>query len=264
MLQRHQYSNIVYKLWFAVAFGRILSHTMDVKLENVDISFGNKLISSADLLLVFGHRYGLVGRNGIGKTTLLTMLSCKQLVIPSNITMLSVEQEVEGDETPVIDFVLASDTRREALLAEERRLQAKINRPVLQPVEFDSDVVFHFKDCDKLGNPVLQLDEVAFRYSKETPYIFQKVCIGSRSDSRICIVGENGAGKTTLLKLLLGDHRPTNGTRSANRRLNIGYFTQHHVDQLDLDDSPLELLGTWTTRRWNCSPNAFPALARLP
>ncbi|KAL3100295.1 hypothetical protein niasHT_027700 [Heterodera trifolii] len=68
------------------------------------------------------------------------------------------------------------------------------------------------------------------------------VCIGSRSDSRICIVGENGAGKTTLLKLLLGDYSPTNGTRSANRRLNIGYFTQHHVDQLDLDDSPLELL----------------------
>ncbi|KAL3125584.1 hypothetical protein niasHT_009717 [Heterodera trifolii] len=445
---------------------------MDVKLENVDISFGNKqLISSADLLLVFDHRYGLLGRNGIGKTTLLKMLSCKQLVIPSNITMLSVEQEVEGDETPVIDFVLASDTRSEALLAEERRLQAKTNSkqlvipsnitmlsveqevegdetpvidavlasdtrreallaeerelqakinsadmsddersvfsarldalyteqqslqldkaparaatilfglgfkpdeqrkptrefsggwrmrvalaralfikpdlllldeptnmewhgtiltvshdrkflntvctdivhlhsrwldaykgnydnfekamrekltlqqreyeaqqqlrqhiqefidkfrynakrasmvqsrikmleklPVLQPVEFDSDVVFHFKDCDKLGNPVLQLDEVAFRYSNETPYIFQNVCIGSRSDSRICILGENGAGKTTLLRLLLGDHSPTNGTRSANRRLNIGYFTQHHVDQLDLDDSPLELL----------------------
>lgn len=42
--------------------------------------------------------------------------------------MLSVEQEVEGDDTPVLDAVLASDTRREALLAEERELNDKMNR----------------------------------------------------------------------------------------------------------------------------------------
>jgi ATP-binding cassette, subfamily F, member 3 len=68
------------------------------------------------------------------------------------------------------------------------------------------------------------------------------VCIGSRSDSRICIVGENGAGKTTLLKILMGDLDTTAGVRNANRRLNIGYFTQHHVDQLEMDETPLELL----------------------
>ena len=38
------------------------------------------------------------------------------------------EQEVEGDDTPVIDAVLASDVKRVQLLAEERELQAKINR----------------------------------------------------------------------------------------------------------------------------------------
>lgn len=40
----------------------------------------------------------------------------------------------------------------------------------------------------------------------------------------------------------MGDLAPTSGTRHTNRRLNIGYFTQHHVDQLDMDMSPLELL----------------------
>ena len=50
------------------------------------------------------------------------------MIIPSNITFLSVEQEVEGDDTPVIDAVLASDVKRVQLLAEERELQAKINR----------------------------------------------------------------------------------------------------------------------------------------
>lgn len=55
-------------------------------------------------------------------------------------------------------------------------------------------------------------------------------------------MGENGSGKTTLLKILLGDIPISSGVRNANRRLNIGYFTQHHVDQLDMDMSSLELL----------------------
>uniref|UniRef100_A0A915DQY3 ABC transporter domain-containing protein n=1 Tax=Ditylenchus dipsaci TaxID=166011 RepID=A0A915DQY3_9BILA len=383
--------------------------SMDIKIENIDVSFGTKmLLNGADLSLVYGHKYGLVGRNGIGKTTLLKMISSGQLRIPSNITFLSVEQEVEGDGTLVLDSVLACDAKRASLIAEEnnsklistaeiclmtrnmeasqidkaparaalilfglgfkpdeqkrptkefsggwrmrvalaralfmkpdlllldeptnmldmravywlesylqtwestiltvshdrkfltaictdiihlhsRRLdqykgnyenyekamhekltlqqreyeasqqlrqhiqefidkfrynakrasmvQSRIKMlermPVLQAVEFESDVVFHFKECEKLANPVLQLDEVSYRYSKDSPLIFQNIC-----------VGENGSGKTTLLKILLGDHPPTQGTRSTNRRLNIGYFTQHHVDQLDMDMSALEL-----------------------
>lgn len=57
-------------------------------------------------------------------------------------------------------------------------------------------------------------------------------------------MGENGAGKTTLLKILMGDLTPTSGFRNANRRLRIGYFAQHHVDQLDMDVAGVELLAS--------------------
>ena len=33
------------------------------------------LLQGADLMLNYGHRYGLIGRNGVGKTTLLRSLS---------------------------------------------------------------------------------------------------------------------------------------------------------------------------------------------
>ena len=57
-------------------------------------------------------------------------------------------------------------------------------------------------------------------------------------------VGENGAGKTTLLKLLLGNLDPVKGIRHVHRNLKIGYFTQHHVDQLDMSQSSVELLAS--------------------
>lgn len=67
----------------------------DVKLENFDISFaGKRILTNANLTLAFGRRYGLVGRNGIGKSTLLRTLSKRELNVPTHISILHVEQEV--------------------------------------------------------------------------------------------------------------------------------------------------------------------------
>lgn len=57
------------------------------------------------------------------------MISCGQLKIPSNIRMLSVEQEVDGDDTLVLDSVLACDVKREGLLREETEIRAVIDNP---------------------------------------------------------------------------------------------------------------------------------------
>lgn len=69
----------------------------------------------------------MVGRNGLGKTTLLKMMASRSLRIPSHISILHVEQEVAGDETPALQSVLECDTTRESLLQEERELTARIN-----------------------------------------------------------------------------------------------------------------------------------------
>ncbi|VDP42989.1 unnamed protein product [Schistosoma margrebowiei] len=113
--------------------------------------------------------------------------------------------------------------------------------PPLIPPEKELKVVIRLPDCEKLSPPLLQLDEVCFHYVLDKP-ILNHVNLSISPDSRISIVGENGAGKTTLLRLLLGDLEPTSGLRHAHRSLRIGYFSQHHVDQLDLKLSSLEFL----------------------
>nr|QTW43718.1 ABCF3 [Eurytemora affinis] len=104
------------------------NNSKDIHLENFDITYGEKvLIRGADVTLAYGRRYGFVGRNGLGKTTVLRMISEKQLKIPSHISILHVEQEVVGDDTRAIDSVLESDIVRHALLLEEQDLNQKIN-----------------------------------------------------------------------------------------------------------------------------------------
>lgn len=55
-------------------------------------------------------------------------------------------------------------------------------------------------------------------------------------------MGDNGAGKTTLLKIIMGILHPTSGIRNVHRNLKFGYFSQHHVDQLEMNLSSVELL----------------------
>lgn len=67
----------------------------DIKVDGVDVSIGGKrILTDTTLTMAFGRRYGLVGQNGIGKSTLLRALSRRELAIPTHISILHVEQEV--------------------------------------------------------------------------------------------------------------------------------------------------------------------------
>ncbi|KAL4629641.1 hypothetical protein GN956_G17057 [Arapaima gigas] len=107
----------------------MLENASDIKLEKFSISaHGKELFVNADLLIVAGRRYGLVGPNGKGKTTLLKHIANRALSIPPNIDVLLCEQEVVADDTPAVDAVLKADTRRLKLLEEERQLQCLLEK----------------------------------------------------------------------------------------------------------------------------------------
>ncbi|XP_046875504.1 ATP-binding cassette sub-family F member 1 isoform X2 [Hypomesus transpacificus] len=107
----------------------MLENASDIKLERFSISaHGKELFVNADLLIVAGRRYGLVGPNGKGKTTLLKHIANRALSIPPNIDVLLCEQEVIADDTPAVQAVLKADTKRLKLLEEEKQLQALLDK----------------------------------------------------------------------------------------------------------------------------------------
>ena len=81
--------------------GSATSKTKDIKIDNIDVSIGgNRILADTTLTLAYGHRYGLVGNNGVGKSTLLRALSRREVAIPTHISILHVEQEV----SPFLDL----------------------------------------------------------------------------------------------------------------------------------------------------------------
>ncbi|XP_078272451.1 ATP-binding cassette sub-family F member 1 [Rhinoraja longicauda] len=107
----------------------MLENASDIKLERFSISaHGKELFINADLYIVANRRYGLVGPNGKGKTTMLKHIQNRVLNIPPNIDVLLCEQEVRADDTVAVDAVLKADTKRLKLLEEERQLQALLEK----------------------------------------------------------------------------------------------------------------------------------------
>ncbi|KAK6144981.1 hypothetical protein DH2020_021801 [Rehmannia glutinosa] len=98
----------------------------DLHMENFTISVGGRdLIVDGCVTLSHGRHYGLVGRNGTGKTTFLRYMALHAIEgIPKNCQILHVEQEVAGDDTSALQCVLNSDAERTQLLDEESRLIA--------------------------------------------------------------------------------------------------------------------------------------------
>ena len=428
-------------------FGSSAGKSKDIHIETFDLYVGDgqRILSNAQLTLSFGHRYGLVGQNGIGKSTLLRALSRRELNVPKHVSILHVEQELRGDDTKALQSVLDADVWRKQLLSEEAKInerlkemdvlrqefeedslevkkldneredldnhliqisdklvdmesdkaearaasilyglgfsteaqqqptnsfsggwrmrlslaralfcqpdlllldepsnmldvpsiaylaeylktypntvltvshdraflnevatdiiyqhnerldyyrgqdfdtfyttkeerrknaqreydnqmvyrkhlqefidkyrynaaksqeaQSRIKKleklPVLEPPEQDKTIDFKFPECDKLSPPIIQLQDVSFGYD-ENNLLLKDVNLDVQMDSRIALVGANGCGKTTLLKIMMEQLRPLKGFVSRNPRLRIGYFTQHHVDSMDLTTSAVD------------------------
>lgn len=108
----------------------------DLNVQAITLIVGGKLLlDNANLKLTRGRKYGLVGRNGIGKTCLINAISRGEIEnFPEDIHSLQVEQETEPDEVSVLNHVLNCDVERLDLLAEFEEL-SKPDEEGLDPKE---------------------------------------------------------------------------------------------------------------------------------
>ncbi|MEM7723037.1 MAG: ABC-F family ATP-binding cassette domain-containing protein [Pseudomonadota bacterium] len=100
--------------------------------------------------------------------------------------------------------------------------------------------VFTFPSPEDLSPPIVQLDGTAVGYDGRA--VLKRLGLRIDQDDRIALLGRNGEGKSTLSKLLAGKLQPMEGRAVASSKLRVGYFAQHQVDELHLDETPLQHL----------------------
>ena len=97
---------------------------------------------------------------------------------------------------------------------------------------------FSFPEPEELSPPILTLESVATGYGG--PLVLKRLSLRIDQDDRIALLGRNGEGKSTLSKLLAGKLHATEGRLHRSSKLRIGYFAQHQVDELHIDETPLQ------------------------
>jgi ATPase subunit of ABC transporter with duplicated ATPase domains len=105
---------------------------------------------------------------------------------------------------------------------------------------------FAWRRPERSGNDVLALKKVEKRYGDHV--VHRGVDLMVRRGERWAIMGENGAGKTTLLKMMAGVSRPDGGEVVRGASVDLGYYAQHQMEQLDGDRSVLEELDAHAPR----------------
>ena len=99
---------------------------------------------------------------------------------------------------------------------------------------------FTFPEPEELSPPIINLEGGVTGYG-DTP-ILKRLTLRIDQDDRIALLGKNGQGKSTLSKLLSGRLNLMAGKLTQSSKLRIGYFAQHQVDELYVDETPLDHL----------------------
>ncbi len=132
-------------------------------------------------------------------------------------------------------------TRFKAKATKAKQAQSRIKSlermELIAQAHVDSPFNFTFRRPEKLPNPLLKIDEAEVGYGDKT--VVDNVSLSISPGDRIGLLGPNGAGKSTLIKVLAGDMPALGGKVQTAEALNIGYFAQHQLEQLRLEESPL-------------------------
>ncbi len=121
----------------------------------------------------------------------------------------------------------------------QSRLKELSRMQDIAPAHVDSPFRFQFPELDQPSSYLLQMESLTIGFDKP---LVDKIDLSVRSESRFGLLGFNGSGKSTLLKVLAGQMKQLDGEIARSKKLTIGYFAQHQVDELDQQATPVQLI----------------------
>lgn len=138
-----------------------------------------------------------------------------------------------------MDFVNRFRAKAAKAKQAQSRLKMLERMELVQPVYEKTPFTFSFMQPERMPTPMITLNKVDLGYN-DTP-VLKYVNLNITAGQRLGLLGINGAGKSTLIKGLCNEIDPLSGAREIFPGTKIGYFAQHQVDHLPLEESPLNI-----------------------
>ncbi len=137
------------------------------------------------------------------------------------------------------DFVRRFRAKATKAKQAQSRLKRLESLTRIAPAHVDSPYHFEFSAGDAVPQHILRMDEVNLGYDGSP--LLRDLQFTLEKGDRLGLLGRNGAGKSTLIKAIAGSLQPLSGEVWTSSKIRIGYFAQHQLEQVDANDTPLEL-----------------------
>ena len=134
--------------------------------------------------------------------------------------------------------------RFKAKASKARQAQSRIKiLEKMKPIVIEEDQKipkFKFEDVSKFSPPLVTLDQASVGYNEIE--VLKNINIQINPDDRVGLLGVNGEGKSTFSKLIAKKINLIKGHIQIPKKLNIGYFAQHQLDELRAEETPFQHL----------------------
>ena len=209
----------------------------------------NYLQKFKNTVLVISHDRNLLNKSVNG---ILHLSSKKLQFYTGNYDIFDNERRIQLEQK--ISQKNKQDTQRAHIQSFVDRFKAKASKArqaqsrikileKMKPIVIEEDQKipkFKFEDVSKFSPPLVTLDQASVGYNEIE--VLKNINIQINPDDRVGLLGVNGEGKSTFSKLIAKKINLIKGHLQIPKKLKIGYFAQHQLDELRADETPFQHL----------------------
>jgi ATP-binding cassette, subfamily F, member 3 len=151
----------------------------------------------------------------------------------------SVKQQAERKH--LMAFVARFKAKASKASQAQSRMKRLEKMQLVETMADEEGASVRFPNPEKeLSPPIIRLEDVAVGYGERK--VLRKLSLSISNDDRIGLLGANGNGKSTFVKLLADRLPLMAGKAVRSSKLKVAYFAQHQLDELPIDETPVQLV----------------------
>ena len=151
---------------------------------------------------------------------------------------ISMKKKQDAQRTHIQSFIDRFRSKAsKAKQAQSRLKQLEKMQPIIGVTE-SSVSPFKFPSPKEIAPPLIKIENGSVGYDENV--VLDNLNISIDHEDRIALLGANGEGKSTFSKLLAGKINLIKGNISKSKKLKVGFFAQHQLEELEIGKSPFE------------------------